>query len=172
MKNVTLNEIPIRVYQVLCQRGQGQVKSEDFACVIDAYYDAYEYGHLTMICHEYVIIGDYAIFCSDCYKAVRYRVPKAAYAYYLPLTKMSDGKIGNSCSCLGFPSGDVKKVLYVWQENSLISPLANLHESLKEVVQILDKINNAKVVNTQQSEDIEKIADLLIKFFKLPACSE
>lgn len=169
MNNIALNEIPIRVYQVLCQRGQGQVKSEDFACVIDAHHDAYEYGHLTMICHEYVIIGDYAIFCSDCYKAVRYRVPKAAYIYYLPRAKISNGKIGNSCSCLGFPSGDVKKVLYVWQENSVISPLANLHESLKEVVQILDKINKQSHCT---GEDIEKIYDLFIKFFKQPACSE
>lgn len=171
MNNIALNEIPIRVYQVLCQYGEqyGQVKSEDFACVIDAHHDAYEYGHLTMICHEYVIIGDYAIFCSDCYKAVRYRVPKAAYAYYLPLTKMSDGKIGNSCSCLGFPSSDAKKVLYVWQENSLISPLANSHKSLKEVVQILDEINEQSHCT---GEDIEKIYDLFIKFFKQPACSE
>mgnify|MGYP000866191993 FL=1 len=171
MNTIVLNEIPIEVYQVLYQYGEqyGQVKSEDFACVIDAYHDAYEYGHLTMICHEYVIIGDYAIFCSDCYKAVRYRVPKAAYAYYLPLTKMSDGKIGNSCSCLGFPSGDVKKVLYVWKENSLISPLANLHESLKEVVQILDEINKQSHCT---GEDIEQISNLFIEFFKQPTCSE
>lgn len=169
MNNIALNEIPIRVYQVLCQCGQGQVKSEDFACVIDAHHDAYEYGHLTMICHEYVIIGDYAIFCSDCYKAARYRVPKAAYIYYLPRAKMSNGKIGASCSCLGFPSGDVKKVLYVWQENCVISPLANSHNSLKEVVQILDEINKQSHCT---GENIEKISDLFIKFFKLPACSE
>lgn len=169
MNNIALNEIPIRVYQVLCQRGQGQVKSEDFACVIESYHDAYESGHLTMMCHEYVVIGSYAVFCSDQYRLKRYQKPKGAYVYYLPLAKISDGKIGNSCSCLGFPSGDVKKVLYVWQENSLISPLANLHESLKEVVQILDKINKQSHCT---GEDIEKISDLFIEFFKQPACSE
>ena len=82
---------------------------------------------------------------------------------------MSNDKIGASCSYLGFPSGDVKKVLYVWQENCVISPLANSHKSLKEVVQILDEINKQSYCT---GEDIKKISDLFIKFFKLPACSE
>lgn len=171
MNNIALNEIPMEVYQVLCQYGEqyGQVKSEDFACVIDAHHDAYEYGRITMICHEYVIIGDYAIFCSACYKAVRYRVPKAAYAYCLPLTKMSNDSMGASCSNIRFLNKDAKKVLYVWEDSSLISPLANSHKSLKEVVQILDKINKQSHC---AGEDVKKISDLFIEFFKLPACSE
>ena len=173
MNTIALNEIPMEVYQVL--RQHGQVKSEDFACVIESYHDAYESGHLTMICHEYAIIGSYAVFCSDQYQLKRYQKPKGAHIYYLPLAKISDGKIGNSCSCLGFPSGDVKKLLCLWGDDSLASPLANLHDPLKEVAQIIETINDKAIYEQQvhcSDEEVKQIANLFIKFFKQPACSE
>jgi len=173
MNNIALNEVPMAVYQLL--RQYGQVQLEDFACVIESYCDAYESGHLTMICQEYVIIGSYAVFCSDQYQLKRYQKPKGAHIYYLPLAKISDGKIGDSCSCLGFPSGDVKKLLCLWGDDSLVSPLANLHDSLKEVAQIIETINDKAIYEQQvhcSDEEVKQIANLFIKFFKLPACSE
>ena len=170
MNAISIYEIPMAVYQLM--RPHGQIVTEDFFCPV--YTDVCEPAYLSMLCDEYVIIGDYALFCSDKYKTKRYTAPKSARLLYLPVAKIIDGKIGASCSNLGFPNDNVRKMLYVWIDNCLISPLANLqqalanlHQSLHEIVQLIDTINGRIRQNEQagcSNSEVEQLAKSLVNF--------
>lgn len=165
MKAISIYEIPMAVYQLMCPHGQ--IITEDFFCPLEVYVDAYESARLSMLCDEYVIIGDYALFCSDKYKTKRYAVPKSSRLLYLPVAKIIDGKIGASCSDLGFPNDDVRKILFVWNDSCLISPLANLHQSLRETARLIDVINARIRQNNQagcSGSEVEQLAKSLVDF--------
>ena len=80
------------------------------------------------------------------------------------VARVSDSQAVMSRSCCVF-----------WGDDSLVSPLANLHDSLKEVAQIIETINDKAIYEQQvhcSDEEVKQIANLFIKFFKQPACSE
>lgn len=159
MKKIMIDQVPIMVYSFL--RLYGEVVPERFSYVIKAYrepctIDTKKSERLSMDFEEHVIVGKNVLFCSNYYNNRSYQLPSSAYLLCLPSSKLRNGKIGGNCRFDGFSNEEIAQVLFVQDNGTLTSLLANDYE-LTEIIEILKIININNYCTVEQASEIAKI---------------
>lgn len=138
MKIVAINQAVSLIYQEL--RNYGEIVPSHFAYNLEVYNDGVESGRLTMHCQEYVVIGDYLMFCSDKYSTRRYAEPMGACLLGMPIDCLKTSSVRDSLD-LNSQNDKVFRMIAPDDNRTIISAFANRYR-ISGVRHLIEEINS------------------------------